>query len=280
MAEKPLTFVISDESINTYGMRVMTEGIDTSDFERNPVMYWDHNWWQGAKPIGHWANIRKEESKLLADAVFDDDEESQLIKAKILKGSIRACSAGLDIVETSTEAAFILQGQSRPTITKSKIFEASITGLPANKSALRLRKGDEIIALNSNSGLAQILTPIPDKAKFEQDSSLSSHQLELLQRQSQELALELGRMKGVVTKQNENHYRKLISHDLGAVVEIFKQQVVPKVPPIIEQLKLQETDNKEDWNFEQWSKKDPEGLLKLKLQNPEKYQQLAKNYKQ
>ncbi len=32
------TFVLSDESRNSYGFVVLTDGIDTTAFERNPVM--------------------------------------------------------------------------------------------------------------------------------------------------------------------------------------------------------------------------------------------------
>ena len=36
------TFVISDESVNSYGYIVKTDGIDITAFERNPVMLYMH----------------------------------------------------------------------------------------------------------------------------------------------------------------------------------------------------------------------------------------------
>ena len=63
---KPITFVLSDESVNSYGFVVLTEGIDTSAFERNPVMLYMHN--RDGNVIGRWENIRKEDKRLLGDA--------------------------------------------------------------------------------------------------------------------------------------------------------------------------------------------------------------------
>ena len=64
-----VTFIVSDESVNSYGMIILTAGIDTSRFEQNPVMLYMH---ERATIVGRWENIRKENDKLLADAVFDD----------------------------------------------------------------------------------------------------------------------------------------------------------------------------------------------------------------
>ena len=72
--EKSYPFVISDESVNRYGYRVLTAGIDTAQFEKNPIMYYLHDRLQygESKPrvmvIGRWDNVRKENAKLMADA--------------------------------------------------------------------------------------------------------------------------------------------------------------------------------------------------------------------
>lgn len=50
------TFVVSDESPNSYGFVVLTEGIDTAQFERNPVMLYMH---ERSRVVGRWENIRK-----------------------------------------------------------------------------------------------------------------------------------------------------------------------------------------------------------------------------
>lgn len=46
-----VTFVISDESVNSYGKVILTDGIDISQFERNPVMLYMH---ERATVVGRW----------------------------------------------------------------------------------------------------------------------------------------------------------------------------------------------------------------------------------
>ena len=127
------TFVISDESVNSYGYVIKTDGIDTSAFERNPVMLYMH---ERKTVVGRWDNIRKDGNKLLADAVFDESTElGKTVKAQVENGFLRSASIGVDIVEEK-----VVNGVK--TVTKSVLFEVSIVDIPANQNALKLyRKG-------------------------------------------------------------------------------------------------------------------------------------------
>ena len=94
---KPITFVLSDESVNSRGFVVLTEGIDTSVFEQNPVMLYMHV--LDGNVIGRWENIRKEDNKLLADAVFDDSTElGAQVKKQVEGGFLRAVSIGIEAI--------------------------------------------------------------------------------------------------------------------------------------------------------------------------------------
>jgi hypothetical protein len=64
-----ITFVLLDESVTVYGFRVLVAGVNLSQIERNPVMFYQHEDYR--LPIGRWANIRKENNRILADAEFD-----------------------------------------------------------------------------------------------------------------------------------------------------------------------------------------------------------------
>lgn len=154
----PKTFVLSDESLNSYGFRVMTAGIDLEDFIKNPIMLWNHSRsWRGTKdevlPIGRWTNIRKEGGKLLADAEFDmNDEFAAKIAAKVEAGFLKATSVGIRIVEMSEDPKYLLPGQTRPSATKSKVKEASITDIPSNSNALALYDADDnLVALSAGA---------------------------------------------------------------------------------------------------------------------------------
>ena len=128
------SFVISDESVNSYGYIVKTDGIDTTAFERNPVMLYMH---ERKTVVGRWENIRKEGNKLLADAVFDESTElGKTVKAQVENGFLRSASIGVDIIEDT-----VINGIK--TITKCSLFEVSIVDIPSNKNALKLyRKGN------------------------------------------------------------------------------------------------------------------------------------------
>ena len=138
------TFVVSDDSLNKYGTRVLTSGIDTTEFERNPVMFWNHKRDEefttaNRMPIGRWENVRKEGERLLADAVLDlSDTTGSKVAQKLTDKFLNACSIGIEIVEYSDDIDTILIGQTRPTITKSKLMEISIVDIPANNNALKL----------------------------------------------------------------------------------------------------------------------------------------------
>ena len=90
-------------------------------------------------PIGIWENIRVEDGKLLADTKFDDsDKFSQLIKAKVEGGLIRACSIGINPTEFSNDPKHLVPGQTRASVTKSELYEASLVDIPSNKNTVRL----------------------------------------------------------------------------------------------------------------------------------------------
>lgn len=128
------SFVISDESVNSYGYIVKTDGIDTTAFERNPVMLYMH---ERKTVVGRWENIRKEGNKLLADAVFDESTElGKTVKAQVENGFLRSASIGVDIIEDT-----VINGIK--TVIKCSLFEVSIVDIPANQNALKLyRKGN------------------------------------------------------------------------------------------------------------------------------------------
>lgn len=143
----PITFVILDSGILTNGMRVMVDGVDTTQFEKNPVMLYDHDDWN--LPIGTWTNIRKENGRLLADAVFDvedQDEKTQRIIGKVQRGVIKACTPGLVDLECSDDPMLCEDGDCCLVVMKCRLREISITPIGKGMNALKLydKSGSEI----------------------------------------------------------------------------------------------------------------------------------------
>jgi HK97 family phage prohead protease len=152
------TFVLSDESVNCYGFRVLTAGIDLTNFKNNPIMLWAHtrSWCDKTDtilPIGKWDNVRIEAGKLMGDAVFDmDDDFAAKIAKKVEGGFIKACSIGFEVLEKSDLPEHITIGQTRSTVTRCKLIEVSITDIPANANAVTLYDDSgKIIELTAES---------------------------------------------------------------------------------------------------------------------------------
>lgn len=137
--------VISDESVNCYGTWVKTDGVDISQFERNPVLLWMH--WRGVI-IGCIKDIHKEDDKITGEPYFDEvREESKLAKQQWEKGTLKMASANLEVTETSDAPELIKPGQYRATVARSKLIETSMVDIGGNDNALPLilsYKGQEL----------------------------------------------------------------------------------------------------------------------------------------
>jgi hypothetical protein len=149
--------VISTSSINSYGTRVLTSGIDINQYLKNPVLLYMHNRpWQGTTNevgvIGRMENIRIEGDKLIGTPVFN--EKNEFAKARQQEwedGFIKMLSAGLDIIEQSEAPEHILPGQKRMTLTKTKLVEVSIVDIGANDDSLVLYHNGKQINLSAGS---------------------------------------------------------------------------------------------------------------------------------
>lgn len=151
-------FILTDESINRYGFRVLSGGITNLDqWKKNPVILWMHyrdegskNW--GYRPIGHWEDIElNDKGELSAVPVFDlVDDTSKMVCAKVEEGTLNACSIGFRIIETSEDPSVVLQGQTRATVTKWELMEASIVDIPANGNAVRMYDDNSLTLLSAH----------------------------------------------------------------------------------------------------------------------------------
>ena len=157
---------ITNSSVNSYGTRVLTNGLDISQYERNPVLLYMH---ERGTVIGYMKDLRLEGDELTGEPVFDEASElSQRCKKQWEFGSLRMVSIGIDIIETSESPEHILQGQSRPTITKSKLDEVSVVDIGANDDAIVLKKdGRRLINENINEVL-HLMKPNNNQQKLKE----------------------------------------------------------------------------------------------------------------
>lgn len=133
--------IISTSGLNCYGSRVLTSGIDLTQYQKNPVLLWMHRRSYNGKdmPIGRMENLRIDGDRLIGTPVFDENDEfAKQIASKWENGFLRMASAGIEIIETSDAPEHLLQGQTRATITRCKLEEVSIVDIGGNDEALQL----------------------------------------------------------------------------------------------------------------------------------------------
>ena len=156
--------VISTSRLNSYGFRVLTEGIDTEQYQKNPVLLWMHTRpFRGTTdevlPLGRIENLRVDGDRLIGTPVFDmSDPFAKKIADKWDQGILKMLSAGLKVTEESNAPEHIVEGQRFATVTKSKLTEVSIVDIGANDDALALYDDDQPVNLKQEGELVKILS--------------------------------------------------------------------------------------------------------------------------
>lgn len=138
---------ISNESVNCYGTRVLTSGLDLSQYQRNPVLLYMH---ERGTVVGLVKNIKVEGQDVTGELMFDEATDlSRQLKKQWEFGSLKMVSANIQILETSDDKSLLMDGQARPTITRSKLFEVSVVDIGGNDDALVLsNENGETISLS------------------------------------------------------------------------------------------------------------------------------------
>lgn len=307
------TFILSDESINTYGFRVITNGINLSQFKKNPVMLFNHKQWGDtySGPIGKWENIRIEDGKLLADAVFDEkDDLAQKIASKVEDGFIKGASIGFTTIETSVEPNVLVKGQTRPTVTKALIYEASIVDLPGNMSALALydSAGNKIeLSTNAGNQLNEVL-PLIQNSNNMSNLKLAAATLAILSlsttstegdvdtavKQLSDKNAELeNKLKKFETQRatdlvqaaidskkikeaDKENWLKMASTDFDLAQKTLSSLSGVKLPnEVITPQNSRSISERANWTLKDWQQKDYAGLMQLKKDEPDAYKVLT-----
>lgn len=166
--------VISTSRLNSYGFRVLTEGIDLEQYEKNPILLWMHNRpFRGTTdevlPLGRIENLRVDGDRLIGTPVFDVQDSFALqIKNKWEQGILKMVSAGLDVMELSDRDEDLVVGQTRMTVSRSKLVEVSIVDIGANDDALVLydNKGRITLSYGEDCGIKRLRKEITNKSKI------------------------------------------------------------------------------------------------------------------
>ena len=140
---------ISNESLNSYGTRVLTSGMNVEQYNRNPVLLYMH---ERGQVIGYVKDLKVEGEEVTGELMFDEATElSRRCKKQWEFGSLKMVSVGIDILELSEDPKHLVQGQTSPTIIKSKLFEVSLVDIGANDDAIVLQKDGKRIELGKDA---------------------------------------------------------------------------------------------------------------------------------
>lgn len=159
MAKK---FVVSDDSVlNDRGFRVLTSGIRTDNFKKNPIGLYMHkrsDRWDLTKesilPICQWPELTIEGTTLQSEPMFDqDDDFAKKIEKKVENGFLRMASIGIVPITTSSSEEYLLPGQTRETVVECDLVEISVVDFGSNPNAIALYKYDDhgdLVSLSSD----------------------------------------------------------------------------------------------------------------------------------
>jgi len=299
-------FVVATSEINRYGFRLDLNGAKLTGFLKNPVLLYGHD--RTRLPIGSWENLRIEGGKMVATAVFDDEDSfAQQVKGKVERGILRGASIAFDPLMFSEKPEDLAPGQSRATVKEWELLEISVVDIPGDREAVRLSADraieevvpqlsaviqDNIVLKQPKDKMEKVTKALGLAADATEEQMVSA--IESIQQNAVASLLAVGQSKGVVNESNRAQYERLAKADFEAVQLLFsssaqkpaadapaKQEQELTLTDLIKQLAASQTpatDDREQWSFDDWSKKDSEGLLKMKRQEPERYIQLATAY--
>lgn len=134
--------IVATESEDRHGEVLELKGLDTSNYMKNPVVLWAHDYSQ--PPIGKTLTLKKKDGKLIAKIKFAIDEDSFAHKIyRLYKGGyMKAFSIG-----------FIPKEIDDNRYTKAEMIEHSSVPIPANSEALALAISKGIITKKDISKL-------------------------------------------------------------------------------------------------------------------------------
>lgn len=129
-------FCITDDSLNVYKYRCLTEGLQLDEVKKNPIGFLMHNRDKGV--VVRWENFRVEGDKVFATPVVNlSHPEGQNIADQIENGFLNAASVGKIVCLSATnDPKLKLEGQTGPTVTKWFPREISLVDIPGNYNAL------------------------------------------------------------------------------------------------------------------------------------------------
>lgn len=143
---------ITTETIDRDGEVLISQGMDAGEYEKNPVVFYNHDY---AQPIGKITDLRRAKGKIDASIEFAQRPEGfdgsyfpEFVESLVDQGIVKGISVGFvplpgGVRKASTKDREDYGETVRQVYSKWKLLEVSVAPLPANATALvsAVRKG-------------------------------------------------------------------------------------------------------------------------------------------
>jgi HK97 family phage prohead protease len=139
------TATITTATLDRDGEVVIPQGMDATEFEANPVLFWNHDYNQ---PVGKCLALRREPAGIVGEFAFAQRPEGfegayfpEFVASLVAQGVVRGVSIGYMPAEGGTRRATVEDrkryGDTVQTVfSKWKLLEVSVAPLQANPDAL------------------------------------------------------------------------------------------------------------------------------------------------
>jgi len=223
-------FLLTDDSVNCYGYRLLTSGLQLDRFDP-PIGFFMHEREQGVAV--RWEDLAVRNNALYGKPVVDDSRFPDLVK-QIEDGFYSAASVGhIVALEMSEEPSLKMEGQTGPTVTKWFPRECSIVDIPGNYNAVAQSK---LFDEDNN-----VLMDLSDKQtnSFMEKRTITIEALlaiglpNLVAESTSEQAVQI--IKDLVDKATRTDQAEADLHSLQAEMTSLKEQVTAeKISAIVE----------------------------------------------
>ena len=146
---------ISTDSIDRDGEVLIPQGMNSKEFEKNPILFWNHDY---SIPIGNVKNIKRGEKQVFGTLNFAQRTEGvqgdffpEVAESLVKQGVVKGISVGFvpedGGVRNATKRDRDMYGSKvKRVYNRWKLLEVSVAPLPANQNALVEAVGKGLIS--------------------------------------------------------------------------------------------------------------------------------------
>ena len=293
------TFVLSDESVNSYGFSIDTSKLKLERFKANPVMLYNHG-----QLVGRWENLTVKDGKLIGDPVFMEDEtelEALKVKKRVDQNFVKGASIGVSILA-------VTERKGEAPVVEAEVFECSVCDIPSNANAVVLydrdgmklegehfkltldkfkykpKKEEDSMKLNAESLKTLGLTGTPEESAIDaaikemsDKNVLLSDKLKASESAKAKALVDTALSEGRIKATQKESFEKLAAQDFDLAKTTLES--LPKGKRLAGKEESERTDldgDRDKWTFKDWREKDTAGLLAMKTENPDGYAAILK----